>query len=492
MKKTYSPLLGLSIAFLLALSGCFGFNSSTPEDTTPSHQTEGQSDQLTENNQSDHEEERDQVSENPTKSQSEPDKDNKVKDQDPHEKNGQNEVDDEKSSEHKGDSSEEDQDNNDEPSQNNNQNGSDPSIPVIVSHMTLDEKIGQLVMVGVNGTQPGSHAKSLIRDYHVGGIILYGKNIETTNQTVKYLNQLKSINAKADNPLPLFLSVDQEGGRVERMPDAIKELPSQGKVGNTGDPGFARQFGNLIGTELSAFGFNMDFAPVLDVIRDPESSVIGDRSFGSDPQLVSKLGVAEMKGISSRNVIPVVKHFPGYGEVSTNAHTGLPVARIGLDKLQNVDWVPYKQVIANGADVVMVTHILLPKLDTDYPASMSKKVITGMLRDKLGFDGVVITDDMTMGAIKENYEIDQAAVRAVNGGADIVLVAFNYEQQVSVIHALKQAVKNGKISKKELNRSVGRILRLKREYGLSDQPAGNVNVNQLNQQIQTVLENQFS
>ncbi|HEX6922550.1 MAG TPA: beta-N-acetylhexosaminidase, partial [Bacillales bacterium] len=366
------------------------------------------------------------------------------------------------------------------------------SVSAFVNHMTLDEKIGQLVMVGVDGTQPGPQARTLIQDYHVGGIILYGKNIQTTSQTVKLLNQLKKINDDAGNPLPLFLSVDQEGGRVERLPNSIAELPSQGKVGKVNDPELSRRIGQMLGMELSAFGFNMDFAPVLDVVRDPETSVIGDRSFGSDPNLVSELGVSEMKGIASQDVIPVVKHFPGYGEASTNAHTGLPVAKVGMKRLKSIDWIPYKKAIANGADAVMVTHILLPNLNTDYPASMSQKVITGMLRDELGFDGVVITDDMTMGAIKKNYDLDRAAVRAVKAGADIVLVAFNHDQQISVLHALKQAVKKGEITKKQLNQSVARILRLKRKFGLSNRPSNGVNIERLNGKIHSVLEEQFS
>ncbi|HEX7066240.1 MAG TPA: beta-N-acetylhexosaminidase [Bacillales bacterium] len=491
MKKYHSLLMSLLVAFLFTISGCFGFDPPAPEETAPSHQPGGHSDQpgnTEQSEQSTHE--KGSGIEDQTGSQPDTEYPPEGKEDDS-EKENQSEIGNGKPSGNMNETSENAQDKggkSEEPEPDNEPEAPGKSIPAVVQNMTLNEKIGQLVMVGVNGTQPGSHIKALIRDYHVGGIILYGKNIETAGQTVQFLNQLKSINDKANNPFPLFLSVDQEGGRVERMPDAIEELPSQGKVGKAGDPGFARQIGQLIGTELSAFGFNMDFAPVLDVIRDPETSVIGDRSFGSDSQLVSELGVAAMKGIASENVIPVVKHFPGYGEVSTNAHTGLPVAKVSLERLQNVDWVPYQKAIANGADVVMVTHILLPKLNTDYPASMSQKVITGMLRDKLGFDGVVITDDMTMGAIKENYKIDQAAVRSVKAGADIVLVAFNYNQQISVLHALKQAVKDGEISKEQLNRNVRRILRLKRGYGLTNSPEGKVDVDRLNHQIRTVLE----
>lgn len=361
------------------------------------------------------------------------------------------------------------------------------TVDSLVNRMTLDEKIGQLVMVGVDGTSADSHIKTLLQQDHVGGIILYGKNIKSTDQTVKLINQLKAINTKAGNPLPVFFSVDQEGGRVQRLPANIVGLPSNGKVGKINDSHFSYQIGQIIGKELKAFGFNMDFAPVLDITDPSGKSVIGDRSFGSDKNVVGKLGTSTMQGIQSEGVVSVVKHFPGYGPATVDAHSGLPKVTLNLSKLANVEWYPYKKAIDNGADAVMVTHILLPNLDPKNPASMSRTIITGMLRKKLGFHGVVITDDMTMGAIEKNYNINQAAVKAVEAGADIVLVAFNYQQQISVLKSLKHAVETGEISKTQLNDSVERIIRLKKKYKLSDRQQGSVNVAQLNRQIKTVL-----
>ncbi|HET7577856.1 MAG TPA: beta-N-acetylhexosaminidase [Bacillales bacterium] len=361
-----------------------------------------------------------------------------------------------------------------------------------IGDMTLDEKIGQLVMVGINGTKANDQTRQLIQQYHVGGVILYGNNIQTPSQSVKLINQLKAINAKAENPLPLFISVDQEGGRVERMPDEIVNLPSNEKIGNVNDPHFSYKVGQLIGQELQDFGFNMDFAPVLDIRSRSAKSVIGDRSFSSDKQVVSRLGVATMRGIQSQNVVSVIKHFPGYGGATIDAHTGLPKEKYGIDRLMKTEWYPYQKAIAAGADTVMVTHILLPQLDSHFPASMSRSIITGMLRNKLGFDGVVITDDMTMGAIAKHYSIDQAAVQAVKAGADIVLVSFHPDEQISVIKALKHAVQNGDISEERINKSVERILRLKQKYHLSNQPTGAVDVNGLNQKIHSVLHKPLS
>jgi len=198
-----------------------------------------------------------------------------------------------------------------------------------------------------------------------------------------------------------------------------------------------------------------------------------------------------MKGIQTQHVIPVVKHFPGYGAVTTDAHTELPKVDYGLDRLMDAEWLPYKKAIKQGADTVMVTHILLPKLDPHHPASMSRKMVTGILRNQLHFNGVVITDDLTMGAIKKHTKVSKAVVRAVKAGADIVMVAFDPQEETSAFDALKQVVEKGEISEKQIDESVTRIIKLKRKYKLSNQPVDNVNVQQLNQKIKAVLEKKF-
>lgn len=371
-----------------------------------------------------------------------------------------------------------------------NDNGSADHSRDAVDQMTLDEKIGQMVIVGVEGTQPDAHVKSLIQQDHAGGVIFYGDNIQSASQTVQFVNQLKAINTDVGYPLPLFFSVDQEGGSVSRMPDEIEALPSNKRIGKVNDPALSHQVGQLLGKQLNALGLNMDFAPVLD-IDSHSGQVVGDRSFGSNKKRVSELGVQTMKGIESQHVIPVVKHFPGYGDVTTDAHTELPKVNDSSGHLEHHDWVPFQNAINHGAEVVMVTHILNPKLDSKYPASMSKKIITGMLRKKLHFNKVVITDDMTMGAITNQYNVGEAAVRSVRAGSDIVLVAHHYKEEVSVFRKLKQAVKNGEISKKQVNQSVRRITNLKQKYHLSNQPSGKADIDQLNQEIRTVLNENF-
>lgn len=358
-------------------------------------------------------------------------------------------------------------------------------IKKTVQKMTLDEKIGQMVIAGIDGTSLSEREKKLIHQQKIGGFILYQQNIQTTEQTRALLNNMKAENA--DQRLPLFLSVDQEGGSVERMPDEFADFPTNRAIGNVDDPQFSYKVGQLLGKELQAFGFNMDFAPVLDINSNPDNPVIGDRSFGAKPGIVSRLGVQTMKGLQSQNVTPIVKHFPGHGDTSVDSHVGLPKVNQGLQHLRNFELVPFRKAIQNGADAVMIAHILFPKLDTDAPASMSKKIITDILRNDLNFEGVVITDDMTMGAITENYGIGKASVKSVNAGSNIILVAHQYNNVTKVIQALKTAVQNGDIPKEKINNSVSKIIQLKQKTNLSSQKAGPVDVEGINDSIRSVL-----
>jgi len=362
------------------------------------------------------------------------------------------------------------------------------SIPAKMFGMTLDEKIGQLFMVGVNGTTSDADAKSMIASQHVGGIILFSKNMTSPSQTVRLVNQLKSLNKKAKNPQPLFFGVDQEGGDVDRMPSPILKMPSNATVGLADRPLFSYQVGQVLGEECAALGFNLDFAPVVDVIAHPGKSAIGERSFGTDPAMVSQLGLSTMKGIQSQHVISVLKHFPGYGSLNVDVHVQLATIAYGIGTLEKVDWVPYRDAINNGGDMVMVTHLLVPALDKTYPSSMSYATITGALRDRLGFDGVVITDDMTMGAITKNYSIKTAAVKAIKAGADVVLVALHPSLQQAAIDAVRNAVDQGQISENRIDQSVYRILQLKQKYGLSDQATSSPDIAALNDAIRALQQ----
>jgi beta-N-acetylhexosaminidase len=359
-------------------------------------------------------------------------------------------------------------------------------ISDVIAGMNLDEKIGQMVIAGISGTTINSNDKKLITQSKVGGFIFYGENLKTPQQTVQLLNQLKVENAT--NPLPLLLSVDQEGGKISRLPGGLIPFPTNKEIGSINNTQFSYKIGTLLGKELKGFGFNLDYAPVLDINSNPNNPIIGDRSFGNNPELVSKLGIQTMKGIQSQTIIPTIKHFPGHGDTSVDSHLELPIVRKSLSDLKKLELIPFERAIDNGAEVVMVAHILLPKLDANFPASMSKKIITDLLRNQLQFGGVVITDDMTMKAITDHYNIGKAAVDSVNAGSDIILVAHDFNKIQTAISSIKKAVQNGEISEQRINDSVSRIIKLKRKYQLNDAPTGKVNINQMNQSIQNLLD----
>jgi len=354
-----------------------------------------------------------------------------------------------------------------------------------IHDMTLEEKIGQMIFAGIGGTVADERAIKLITEDKVGGIIFNGHNLVSPDQTISYVNALKSANDK--NKVPLFFGVDQEGGRVSKLPGDLVKIPSSLKIGELNNPGFSFEIGKALGELVKAYGFNIDFAPVLDINSNPNNPVIGDRSFGNTAEIVSSLGIATMKGLQEVSIIPTIKHFPGHGDTSVDSHLALPVIEKSLEDLEELELIPFANAIDAGADMVMIAHLLLPEIDENLPSSLSKTIITDILRDKLNYDGVVITDDMTMNAIDSNYGLEEAAVLSVQAGTDIVMVANDYNKIDSVLSALNDAVTSGEISVDRIDESVRRILLLKDKYEISDELVDAVNVNVLNELLQTVL-----
>jgi beta-N-acetylhexosaminidase len=334
--------------------------------------------------------------------------------------------------------------------------------------MTLEQKVGQMILAGIDGTTINQASIKMIAEQHVGGIIMYKNNFTDLSGSVQLVNALKKANKV--NPVPLFISVDQEGGRVSRLPKDFVAIPDNATVGRSGNAGLAREMGSLLAEELRIMGFNVDFAPVLDVNSNPNNPVIGNRSFGNNAKLVTKMGIAEMNGIRDGGIVAVVKHFPGHGDTSVDSHLDLPVVRKTTKQLQAMEWVPFRAAIDAKADAVMVAHILFPLIDDKAPSSFSKVIIGDQLRGSLGYDGVVITDDMTMGAIAKNYGIEDAAILSVKAGSDILLIAHGYDTEKKVYDKLLSSVKSGQIKESRIDESVHRILALKLKYKLSDQP----------------------
>ena len=367
-------------------------------------------------------------------------------------------------------------------------NKNNQTIDVIqqkLDNMTLDEKIGQMITIGIDGYSVDDTAKQLITDKKVGGVILFKNNINDSNQLLQLINDIKGINST--NKIPIFISVDQEGGRVNRLPSEIKSLPSNEIIGNKNDNKLAYDIGKNIGYALGSFGFNMDFAPVLDVNSNPNNTVIGDRSFSNDKDKVASLGASEINGFKDSNIISVAKHFPGHGDTATDSHYALPIINKTLDELKSVEFVPFKKSIEEKVPAIMVSHILMPQIDANNPASMSKTIITDILRKDLKFDGLIVTDDMTMGAVTNELDITTACINSINAGADLLLVCHGYDNEINVINAIKDAVNNGIISIDTINSSVYKILSLKENYKITDEKIEKVDINTINTKFEDIL-----
>lgn len=328
-----------------------------------------------------------------------------------------------------------------------------------IDSMSLEEKVGQMFIVGFDGFEVDDNIINLIKNKKVGGIILFSKNINTVDETKKLIENLNKLNG--ENKVKLFMSVDEEGGVVSRIPKEMGHFESARDVGATGDLNYAFEHGKAIGETIKSLGFNLDFAPVLDVNSNPNNPVIGIRSFSDDPEIVKKMGTEVYKGLKSTGVLGVGKHFPGHGDTAVDSHVGVPVINKSLEELKKLELIPFKYAIDNGVEMIMVGHLYLPQLDKDYVASISKNIVTKLLREELGFNGVVVTDDMIMEGVKGKYPTNESAIKAIEAGNDLIIVSAGIQDQNSAIDGVIEAVRSGVISEKRINESVYRILKLK-------------------------------
>ena len=333
-----------------------------------------------------------------------------------------------------------------------------------INSMTLDEKIGQMIITGFNGSEYNDDMDRLINEYKVGGVILFARNIEDSNQMIELTRALQENN----NNIPLFISIDEEGGRVSRLPDDVEKFPSAFTIGLINNQQTAYENGKEIGYTLKRLGINLDYAPVLDIYSNENNTVIGDRAFSKEESIVSTMGIATMEGIEDADIIPVVKHFPGHGDTEVDSHYGLPIVYKTLEELRNFEFIPFVKAIESGCDVIMVSHIILNEVDSSNPASLSKIVISDLLRKDLEFDKVVITDDMSMGAITSIMSIEEACIKSIEAGCDILLLGNAYEEIEQVIDSIKLKIYNGEISEEHINKSVNRILELKEKYNVME------------------------
>ncbi len=336
-----------------------------------------------------------------------------------------------------------------------------------IASMTLEQKVGQLFFCcfrkdeqNLPVTVCNESIANTIKQYHIGGVVLFGENIDTEQQTKQLIADMKS-----HSDIPLFIAVDEEGGRVSRLHASGKmqfaDVPTAKEIGDTNDTNVSYEYAKIIGSELKELGFDVDFAPVADVNTNAYNIVIGDRAFSSDANIAGDMVSAFVKGLQEQNISACAKHFPGHGDTTEDSHNGIALANHTLQQMQQTEWIPFQKAIEQNVDFIMAGHITTPNATTDgLPASLSHEMLTEQLRNNMHFDGIIITDALDMGAITKYYE--NAPFDAVCAGADMVLMPFALQKSYETIC---HAVKEGIITEQELNQKVKRILSLKYDKG---------------------------
>jgi beta-N-acetylhexosaminidase len=332
--------------------------------------------------------------------------------------------------------------------------------------MALREQIGQLLVAGFWGTTPSPEIIDLIRNYRIGGIILFSRNVQDAQQVLELTQRLQTIAIRAGHRVPLLIAIDQENGMVQRLGRGTTLFPGNMALGAIGSEQVVYNVAQATGRELKALGINMNLAPVVDVNNNPVNPVIGVRSFGEDPHQVARLAAAAVKGYRAAGVISDLKHFPGHGDTAVDSHLALPTISSTLEQLEAIELVPFKTGIEVGADSVMIAHISFPAVNHQeaLPASVSPAMVRGLLRERLGFDGVIISDCMEMNAVAETIGTERAAVMALRAGVDLVLVSHTYARQLGSIEAIQLALQGGDLSPEVVQRAAERVLKLKDRF----------------------------
>ena len=338
-----------------------------------------------------------------------------------------------------------------------------------LEEMTLEEKVAKLFIIQPEaildvGTAvaAGDATREAIDKYPVGGFIYFGENLQSKEQTQEMLRNVQAYSTERTG-FPAFLSVDEEGGTVARVAGTgnfdVPDIGDMADIGAAGDVDAAKQVGEDIGSYLAELGFNLDFAPVADVLSNPENTVVRKRSFGSDPELVSDMAIAVSDGLEEKGLLSAYKHFPGHGATSADTHKGYAYTDKTLEELEACELIPFQRCIADGAKIIMAAHISVPNVTgDDTPTSLSKTMVTDILREKMGYTGLVVTDAMNMGAITEEYTSAEAAVKALQAGVDVVLMPENYQQ---AYQGVLDAVADGTLTEERIDESVTRILTVK-------------------------------
>ena len=332
--------------------------------------------------------------------------------------------------------------------------------------MDLREKIGQRLFAGFPGTEMNEEFINLVKEYKVSNVILFKHNIVNKDQLKKLCADIQKL-VKAETGHPALIGTDQEGGVITRLPSDCVNVPGAMAIAATGDLENATKAAEITGRELRALGIQIDYAPVADVNNNPLNPIIGSRSFGDTPEQVSKYCIATLKGFENTNIIATAKHFPGHGDTANDSHVSLPMIDKSLEELKKMELVPFKALIDAGIPSIMTTHILFPQIEKEkVPATMSRTIITDLLKKDMGFKGLITSDCMEMGAIAEYYGTEKGVAAAMAAGVDVVMISHTVSKCVGAIKEVEKAVADGRISMEEMDESVAKVLAFKEKYCL--------------------------
>ena len=334
----------------------------------------------------------------------------------------------------------------------------------LLETLTLDEKIGQMLFISYEDSDTlNTNLTNILTTAQPGGFILFSENLKNYSKSLSFIKDIKE-----HSKIPIFLGIDEEGGKVDRLKNITGYkydlIPDMASIGATNNEEEAYQVGTQLANILNDFGLNIDFAPVSDVLTEDTNKVIGTRSFGSDPYLVARMTRALAKGLSDNSIIPVYKHFPGHGSTTTDSHIDLPIINKTKEELLKTDLIPFKNAIANNAQIIMIGHLALPLITGDYtPASLSKTIVTDILKNELGYENVIISDALNMKALTKYYTTEEIYELAINAGIDILLMP---ENPINTVKTIKKLITENKITEEQINNSVLKILQLKEKYNL--------------------------
>jgi beta-N-acetylhexosaminidase len=346
----------------------------------------------------------------------------------------------------------------------------DRLVEQYLQRLSLEQKIGQRLLFGIPGTRVGERTRRLVREGLLGGVLLTKQNIAGREQLSRFTTELQELAGQSHPPVGLLVAVDQEGGRVSRLDlDRLSRFPPPHDWAGYGDPFYIEAVAYITAREALQLGCNLNLAPVLDLYALGDGTIIGDRSMGAEASEVAALGLAYLAGARRAGMAAAIKHFPGHGRTVVDTHQKLAVLEVDGETLWNHDLLPFRLAIEDSVEAVMTAHILYPRLDPDYPVTLSEKILRGLLRERLGFEGVVISDDIEMGALAGNYPTREIMKRAILAGVDVILAVGGLDA-LKLIGEVKGLVRSGELSEEQIEEGVRRVLRLKFRYGLLQEP----------------------